>query len=344
MAPSTTKQWTVAGTDQGFDGLDFVDAPIPKVGENEVLVRLHAASLNYRDLIIPKGLYPFKSEFPVVAGSDGAGEVVEVGSKVHKWKKGDKVVTLFNQGHQYGTHDAHSMVTGLGGALDGVLRQYAVFNENGLVRSPKNLSHVEASTLSCAALTSWNALFGAKALKPGEVVLVQGTGGVSIFALQFAKAAGATVIATTSSKEKGERLKKLGADHVINYSEDKNWGETARNLTGGLGVDHILEVGGADTIEQSIKAVKLEGVVTFIGFLGGPKMQTSLLETLFHLFTARGVYVGSKAQMEEMVAAIEANDIHPIVDDTVFDFGKTKEAYEYMWNKKHFGKVAIKIE
>lgn len=339
------KQWSVTGTDKGFDGLEFVGASVPKVGENEVLVKLHAASLNYRDLIIPLGKYPFPANFPVVAASDGSGEIVEVGSKVTKWNKGDKVTTLFNQGHQFGPVNFSMMGTGLGGAVDGTLRQYGVFNETGLVRSPKNLSHVEASTLSCAALTSWNALYGLKPLKPGQTVLVQGTGGVSIFGLQFAKAAGATVIATTSSKEKCETLKKLGADHVINYKEDANWGETAKKLTtNGAGVDHVIEIGGAGTLEQSLKAIKFEGVINIIGFVGGAKTDTSLLHCLFHICTARGVYVGSREQMEDMVTAIEANDIHPVVDKEVFDFAKAKDAYEYMWAQKHFGKVAIKIE
>ncbi|KAI1204737.1 NAD(P)-binding protein [Annulohypoxylon truncatum] len=345
MAPSTTKQWTITGKDKGFDGLELTEAPIPKIGENDVLVKLHAASLNYRDLIIPKGMYPFATKFPVVAASDGAGEVVEVGPKVSKWKKGDKVVTLFNQGHQYGPVDFASSVTGLGGVLDGALRQHGVFNENGLVRAPKNLSHVEASTLSCAALTSWNALYGLKQLKPGEWVLVEGTGGVSIFALQFAKAAGAKVIATTSSAAKGETLKKLGADHVINYREDPNWGETAKKLTpGGQGVHHVVEVGGQGTVEQSLKAVKFEGIISVIGFLGGAQPKASVLDTLTHICTARGVYVGSRELMEDMIAAIEANDIHPVVDKEVFDFEKAKEAYSYMWDQKHFGKLVIKIE
>ncbi|KAI1378096.1 NAD(P)-binding protein [Hypoxylon crocopeplum] len=345
MAPSNMKQWSVTGTDKGFDGLELIDSSVPKVGENEVLVKMHAASLNYRDLIIPKGQYPFATKFPVVAASDGSGEVVEVGPKVSKWKKGDKVVTLFNQGHQFGPVDFAAAGTGLGGVLDGTLRQYGVFNENGLVRSPKNLSHIEAGTLSCAALTSWNALYGLKPLKPGETVLVQGTGGVSIFALQLAKAAGATVIATTSSKAKEETLKKLGADHVINYKEDANWGETAKKLTtGGAGVEHVIEVGGAGTLDQSLKAIKFEGVISIIGFLGGAKTEATLIQCLQHICTARGVYVGSRAQMEDMVAAIEANDIHPVVDQTVFDFEKAKDAYQHMWDQKHFGKVAIKIE
>ncbi|RYO84197.1 hypothetical protein DL766_008279 [Monosporascus sp. MC13-8B] len=279
MVPSSQKQWSVSGKDKDFDGLQLVDAPVPKVGENDVLVKLHAASLNYRDLIIPKGMYPFPASFPVVACSDGAGEVVEVGSKVSRFAKGDRVVTLFNQGHQFGPIDIAASHTGLGGAIDGTLREFAVFNENGLVRAPRNLDYAEASTLTCAALTSWNALYGLKPLKPGETVLVQGTGGVSVFALQFAKAAGATVIATTSSNEKAQTLKKLGAHHVINYKEDANWGETAKKLTpGGAGVDHVVEVGGAGTLEQSLKAVKFEGVISVIGFLGGAKAMPSIIE------------------------------------------------------------------
>ncbi|KAI0379387.1 NAD(P)-binding protein [Hypomontagnella monticulosa] len=345
MAPSSTKQWSVTGNDKAFDGLQLVDAPIPALGDSEVLVKMHAASLNYRDVIIPRGQYPFPVTFPVVPGSDGAGEIVEVGSKVSKWKKGDKVATLFHQGHQYGALDAATTGTSLGGFVDGTLRQYAVFNESGLVRSPRNLNYVEASTLSCAALTSWNCLYGLRQLKPGETVLVQGTGGVSVFALQFAKAAGAIVIATTSTKEKEETLKKLGADHVINYKEDPNWGETAKKLSrDGAGVDHVIEVGGANTMNQSLKAIKLEGIISLVGFLGGNQPQATILDCLRHGCIARGIFVGPKSQMEDMVAAIEANDIHPVVDKEVFDFEKTKDAYQYLWDQKHFGKVAIKIE
>lgn len=330
MAVSTTKQWTVTGTNEGFDGLTFEDATIPQVGENEVLVKLHAASLNYRDLVIPKGQYPFPLKVPVVAGSDGAGEVVKTGSKVSKWKSGDNVVTLFNQGHQYGSLDIAAAHTGLGGVLDGTLRQYAVFDQSGLVRAPKNLNHLESSTLTCAGVTAWNALFGLKPLKAGQWVLVQGTGGVSMFALQFAKAAGAVVIATTSSKEKAEVVKKLGADYVLNYKEDVNWGETARKLASGQGVDHIVEVGGEGTLEQSLKAIKFEGVISIIGFLGGAKPQSSIMECLNTICTTRGLLVGSREMMEDMVAAIEANDIHPVVDEKVFTLEETKDAYNYM--------------
>jgi NADPH:quinone reductase-like Zn-dependent oxidoreductase len=346
MAP-TMKQLVVQDKEHDFDGLVFKkDAPVPRVGEHEVLVKLQAASLNYRDLIIPKGMYPFPCGFPVVPGSDGAGEVIEIGPKVTEFQKGDKVATLFNQGHQYGDIDFQAAQTGLGGVIDGTLREYGVFEEKGLVKAPANLNALESSTLTCAALTSWNALYGLKALKPGQIVLVQGTGGVSIFALQFAKAAGATVIATTSSAQKAETLKNLGADHVINYKTDPNWGELARKLTpDGVGVDHVIEVGGTGTLEQSFKCTKFEGVISVIGFLTGvdPKGQPSILDTLSNIITVRGVYVGGKDLMRDMVRAIEANDIHPVVDKKVFSLDHAQDAYRYMWAQKHFGKVTIQI-
>lgn len=262
------KQWTVAGR-TGFDELKWDEsAPVPKLGENDVLVQFHGASLNYRDLIIPKGKYGFPQRDGVIPGSDGAGDVVEVGSKVTRFKKGDKVATLFNQGHIGHSLDQQTVATGLGGVLDGTLRQYGSFNENGLMKMPKNLNYLEASTLCCAGLTAWNALYGleGKPLKAGEYVLTQGTGGVSIFAVQFAKAAGAKVIATTSSAEKAETLKKLGADHVINYKEDPNWGETAKKFTpNGRGVEHVVEVGGPTTMKQSLAAIRIDGVISIIG-------------------------------------------------------------------------------
>ncbi|KAI2634602.1 hypothetical protein GGS21DRAFT_539405 [Xylaria nigripes] len=342
--PSRQKQWAITGTGKDFETLQYIEGDVPKIEDHDVLIRMHAASLNYRDVIIPKGLYPFPLQPPVVAGSDGAGEVVQVGSKVSKWKKGDRVVTLFNQGHQSGPLTYAALETSLGGRIDGTLRRYAVYNETGLVRAPSNLSYVEAATLTCAGLTSWNALYGLKPIQAGGTVLVQGTGGVSVFALQFAKASGATVIATTSSKTKEELFKKMGADHVINYKEDPNWGETVKKLTGGEGVDIVIEVGGADTAEQSLKAIKIEGTIVVIGFLGGAEVKASIMECLGHACIVRGVIVGSRQQMEEMVAAVEKHDIHPIIDPKVFTFEQTKEAYEYMWSQQHVGKVAIKIE
>ncbi|MCJ1415957.1 hypothetical protein MMC32_002292 [Xylographa parallela] len=348
MAPSTTGQWTVEGT-SGFDSLKFnKDAPIPSLGERDVLVHFHYASLNYRDLIIPKGQYPFGTKPSVVPGSDGAGSVEAVGSGVTRFKKGDKVVILFNQGHLAGSLTPAALGTGVGGVVDGTLRQYGAFDEQGLVAMPETLDFQQASTLTCAAVTAWNALYGleSSSLKPGDTVLTQGTGGVSIFALQFAKAAGARVIATTSSDAKAETLKKLGADHIINYKTDENWGETAKKLTpGGLGVEHIIEVGGPKTIKQSFKAVKIDGVITVIGFLAGhTKDEPSFLEVLQATCVVRGLVVGSRAQFEQMNKAIDATGIKPVVDEKVFGLEELKEAYQYMWDQKHFGKLTIKID
>lgn len=211
--------------------------------------------------------------------------------------------------------------------MDGTLRQYGTFNENGLVDMPPSLNWLEGSTLSCAALTAWNGLYGLKPLKPGDVVLTQGTGGVSIFAVQFAKAAGAKVIATTSSAKKAELLKKLGADEVINYKAVAEWGEKAKSLTaGGEGVDHILEVGGPTTMEQSLKAIKIDGVISIIGFLGGNgEKEPGFLDALMNICTVRGVLVGSRVQFEEMNRAIEFNKIKPVVDDKVFTLDEVKE-------------------
>ena len=209
------------------------------------------------------GKYPFPQREGVVPASDGAGVVETVGSAVTRFKPGDKVLTLFNQGHLAGSLTPAINATGTGGVVDGTLRQYGAYDENGLVSMPSNLNFVEGATLTCAGLTAWNALYGlgSHAIKPGDWVLTQGTGGVSIFAIQFAKAAGCKVIATTSSKEKADTLKKIGADHIINYKEDPNWGETAAKLTpGGLGVNHVVEVAGPTTMKQSLTAIKVQKI------------------------------------------------------------------------------------
>jgi len=310
---------------------------------------VHAASLNYRDLAIPKSMYPFPVKPNVVPGSDGAGTVVAVGKDVTRFKPGDKVVTLFNQGHLGGPLDRVSVGTGLGGAIDGVLRSVAAFDQHGLLPLPKGLSFNEGATLPCAALTAWNALYGLtdKAIKPGQWVLTQGTGGVSIFAVQFAKAAGAKVIATTSSSQKAKLLEKLGADHIINYKETPEWGSEVRKITDGAGVDHVIEVAGPKSMAQSLKSVKMEGVITIIGFVGGLKAdnEPGFLENLSRLCTTRGILVGNRVMMEDMCRAIEANvdQLRPVVDQKTFKLEELKDAYEYMWSEKHQGKVCIEI-
>lgn len=304
----------------------------------------------------------------MIPGSDGAGEVVSVGGRVTRFKPGNKVVTLFNQGHLGGSLDLTNVATGLGGVLNGTLCDYGVFDQQGLVEMPSTLSFQEASTLPCAALTAWNSLFGleSKPLKAGQAVLTQGTGGVSIFAAQvcnplsiipdsptpntnlpykFALAAGATVIATTSSNAKAGALKALGVHHVINYRENPNWGETAKNLThANEGVDFVVEVGGVTTIKQSLEAIKIDGVISMVGFVGGNSSdQPSFLDILSNICTVRGVYVGSRSQFEDMNRAIDANSIKPVVDETVFPLENLKAAYQYMWDKKHFGKLTIQV-
>ena len=284
----------------------------------------------------------------VVPGSDGAGTVEAVGSAVTRFKKGDKVLTIFNQGHLAGSITPDAVATGVGGMIDGTLRQYGAYDQQGLVAMPESLDFKQASSLTCAGVTAWNSLFGlpSSALKPGDTLLTQGTGGVSIFGLQFAKAAGARVIATTSSDEKAQILKKLGADHVINYKTDENWGETAKKLSyGGLGVNHIIEVGGPKTMKQSLSAIKTDGVITIIGFLGGmTKDQPGFLEVLMRGCVVRGALVGSRAQFEDMNRCIDANGIKPVIDEKVFGLAELKEAYQYMWDQKHFGKLTVRID
>ncbi|KAF4469197.1 alcohol dehydrogenase [Fusarium albosuccineum] len=370
--PETVKQWTVTAQDgkDGFNALKLTEEPRPELGDGQVLVKskfleaqeqipdessanaiqtVQGASLNYRDLIIPLGKYPFPTVPNVIPGSDGAGTVLAVGKNVTRFKPGDKVVTLFNQGHIGGSLDGQSIQTGLGGATHGTFRSVGAFDEQGLVSMPSNLEFHEAATLTCAGLTAWNALFGLtdKKVLPGQWVLTQGTGGVSIFAVQFAKAAGAKVIATTSSSEKAKLLEKLGADHIINYRETPEWGAKAKELTGRVGVDHVVEVAGPVSMRQSLNSIKIDGVISIIGFVGGTdKEQPGFLDNLTHLCTTRGLLVGSRVQMEEMCRAIEANPekLRPVVDPKIFSLDQLKEAYEYQWSGNHQGKVCVKIE
>lgn len=294
------------------------------------------------------GKYPFALQPNIVPGSDGAGTVIAIGKQVTRFKKGDKVITLFNQAHIGGPLNTHSIATGLGGAIDGTLRTVGAFKEDGLVHMPSGLSPIEASTLTCAGLTAWNALFGSgdHKLMAGQWVLTEGTGGVSLFAVQFAKAAGAKVIATTSTSAKAALLKQLGADHIINYNEDPDWGITAKKLTAEGGVDHVVEVIGPKTMAQSLKAVKIGGMVSIIGFVGGSSdEQPGFLDCLTNQCTARGLMVGSRVQMEDMLRAVEANPekLRPVVDPRVFSLEDLKEAYEYQWSGKHQGNVCVRI-
>jgi NADPH:quinone reductase-like Zn-dependent oxidoreductase len=286
----------------------------------------------------------------VVPTSDGAGTILAVGSRVRDFKPGDRVCPLNTPGHLSGKMNADKQVSTLEVLDDGLLREYVVYEDKILVHVPGNLSAVEASTLPCAALTAWNILYGSvdSYVKSGDIILTQGTGAVSMFIIQFATAAGATVIATTSSltNRKAQSLKRLGVRHIIDYTTDANWGETAKSLTlNGLGVDHVVDVGGADTLEQSLKALRYEGTVYIVGFLSGLNdgMGPGLLSTLASAITARGILVGSKVQFDDMNRAIEQQDIKPVVDERIFSFAETREAYQYMIDRKHIGKVVIKV-
>ncbi|PTB34828.1 uncharacterized protein TrAFT101_008144 [Trichoderma asperellum] len=348
--PKMAKQWRVTGYD-GLDALKFTEEAIPIISDNQVLVKIQGASLNFRDIIIPLGKYPFSQKPNVVPGSDGAGTVLAVGKSVMRFKPGDKVVTILNQRHLAGSIDTQSADSGLGASIDGTLRSIGAFDEQGLVKMPEGLNFFEAATLSCAGLTAWNALFGisAKQLMAGQWLLTQGTGGVSIFALQFAKIVGARVIATTSSNVKAKLLKRLGADYIINYQETPNWGEVAKALTGGIGVHLVVEVAGALTMKQSVASLKLDGIISIVGFVGGEGNGAdvpNLLDPWLKHYTARGISVGSRQQMEDMCLAIEANleKLRPIIDSQVFKLDQLKEAYKYLQAGENLGKVCIDTE
>jgi len=282
----------------------------PKAGQ--ITVRLHANSLNYHDFAVVSGMWgPSEPRIPM---ADGAGEVIAVGAGVTEFAVGDHVVSTFFPTWEAGKPLVEGFATVPGDGVDGYARETVTACAKAFTLAPKGWSHVEASTLTTAALTAWRALMCDDHLKPGDTVLVQGTGGVSIFALQFAKAAGATVIATSSSDEKLERLRAMGADHVINYRSQSNWGEAAHKLTGGRGVDHVVEVGGPATLEQSMAAARVGGHISVIGILTGLGGQINIVAALVKQLRLQGVLVGSRSQQQDMVRAIDANGIKPIVD------------------------------
>jgi NADPH:quinone reductase-like Zn-dependent oxidoreductase len=326
----------------GIDKLALVDRETPRPGAGEVLVRLTAASLNYRDYMVVQGAYNPKLKRPMVPLSDGTGVVEEVGSGVTRFKKGDRVAACFMQKWIDGPVNREKAVSALGGAIDGVLREFAVFSEQGLVSVPDVLANEEAAGLPCAAVTAWHALFEDTPRAPGDTVLLQGTGGVSIFALQFAKAAGLCTILISSSDEKLARAKKLGADETINYKSNPKWEEKVRELTNGEGVDHVIEVGGSDTMPRSLRAVRMAGVISVIGALTGGDPTVSPVPILMNSIRVLGVYVGSRAMFERMNRAIELRAIKPIIDK-VFNWTEIREALHYMESQQHFGKICLRF-
>jgi NADPH:quinone reductase-like Zn-dependent oxidoreductase len=324
---------------KGIDSLKLVERPTPKPGPGEVLVRVRATSLNFRDLAIVKRFLPISIKQALVPVSDGAGEVVETGPGVSMLKKGDRVAAIFTQCWHAGPPIAGMYSTSLGGGIDGMLAEYVVLPEGGFVRIPDYLTYEEAATLPCAAVTSWNALVTEGSLEPGDSVLVMGTGGVSIFALQFARMYGARVIATSSSDAKFKRLKELGATDVINYKTTPNWDERVLEVTGGLGVDHVVEIGGPGTLPKSINAVKTGGIVSLIGILTGAG-QIDPMPLLFKNARIQGILVGSREMFDQMNRAMAVNQVRPVID-RVFPFNEAREAYRHLESGAHFGKVCI---
>jgi NADPH:quinone reductase-like Zn-dependent oxidoreductase len=324
----------------GLENLALVERDEPQPAANEVAVKFHAASLNYRDLLFIRGAYNSTAKLPAVPFSDGAGQVVAVGPNVTRWKVGDRVCPIFTQGWLEGPPSMEKQQTTLGGGrLDGVLREYGTFDEKGLVKIPEHYSFEEAATLPCAAVTAWNALVESGKLKAGETVLTLGTGGVSIFALQFAKMHGARVIATSSSDEKLKKLKVLGADETINYKKTPDWDREVLNLTNGIGVDHVVDVGGVGTLSKSLKSVRLGGHVAVIGLLES-RGEFDPLAILSKAVRTQGILIGSRKMFEDMNRAIEANQIKPVIDKT-FAFGEAREALKYLESGSHFGKIVI---
>jgi NADPH:quinone reductase-like Zn-dependent oxidoreductase len=326
----------------GIDGLALVDRPVPKPGAGEVLVRLTAATLNYRDLLTVKGGYGSRQKFPLVPVSDGAGVIETIGAEVREFAPGDRVIGSFFQSWMGGEPSEAKMSAALGGSVDGVLTQYRVFPARALVKTPEHLSDIEAAALPCAGLTAWSAVVKLGSVRPGQIVLVQGTGGVSLFALQFAKMCGARVIATSSSDAKIDRLAMLGADLTLNYRSTPDWGKKAREWSR-HGVDLVVEVGGVGTINESIRATRIGGTIAFIGVLAGPPASELRLPLMvMQQQRLQGVTVGSVEDLQALADAIAVNRMTPVIDKT-FPFDQAREAFAYMASGAHFGKVAIAI-
>ena len=328
----------------GIDRLELQERLGPDLGPGEVRVRVRAVSLNHRDVLeVEHGIAPRPVRLPLQPCSDAAGEVVEIGAGVSRVQLGDRVVSIFFQRWLDGSvPPPAALATVLAGGLDGVLADEVVLHEDGLVHSPEHLSDEEASTLGCAAVTAWHALFACARTQPGETILVQGTGGVSVFALQFGLLAGARVIATSSSDAKLERTRSLGAWKTINYVTTADWADRALELTGGAGVDHVIEVGGSWTTDQSIKATRRGGTVSLIGVLTGLEGRVDPHPISVKGIRVQGIVVGSRTMYEDMIRAIALSGLKPVVD-RVFHFEDAREAFRYLEAAGHVGKVVISI-
>jgi NADPH:quinone reductase-like Zn-dependent oxidoreductase len=336
------RRCTLVRESDGSYRLTLDEAPVPRPAEREVLVRMHAASLNRRDVYVMKGQYPIPPRAALVPLSDGAGEVVAVGAAVTRLKIGDRVATTFFQRWIDGRPHADTPASALGGQLDGVLAQYVCLSEEGVVRAPEGYSHEEAATLPCAAVTAWNALVTRGRMRSGDNVLLLGSGGVSIFGLQFALAAGARAIVTSSSDEKLARAGKLGAAAQINYVRTPEWSGVVHTATDGVGVHQVLEVGGVGTLPQSLASLAPGGHVALIGGLAGFGGDIPAMPLLHGNATVSGIYVGSRANFESMNAFIERHRIRPVID-RVYPLDEAAAAYQRMAAGEHFGKIVIDL-
>ncbi len=328
--------------DWGFDNLKLGTRPEPKPGPGQVLVRMRASSLNFRDLVVPeRGYGSHTGTLPLVPLSDGVGEVVEVGSGVTRVAVGDRVCPLFFQNWVAGEPDLARLTGSLGGPIDGTMAELMCLSEQGVSKIPSYLSDEQAASLPCAALTAWSALATCSTTRPGDRVLIQGSGGVALCALQFAKLMGANVTVISSSDEKIEKLKALGADSTINYREFPEWSKPAKELTGGRGFDHIVEVGGEKTLPQSLRCIRPGGVLSMIGILSGSSLATPLGLIITRQVRLQGVTVGHRDGFEAMVRSLEQHRVKPVLDRT-FAFEELKEAMAYLKSGAHFGKICIR--
>jgi NADPH:quinone reductase-like Zn-dependent oxidoreductase len=325
----------------GLDALTLVERADPSPGPGQVRLRVKAASLNYRDLLMVQGAYS-KQTLPLVPLSDGVGEVAACGEGVSRVKAGDRVAGIFAQRWLSGPPTKARLLSILGGPLDGMLTEAVVLPEAGVVPVPSHLTDEEAATLPCAAVTAWSALVAQGGLKAGDTVLVLGMGGVGVFGLQIAKLLGARVIVASSSDAKLERAKALGADEGINYKATPDWDRAVKERTGGVGADHVLELSGAGTFNKSVRAVRVGGTISLIGNVSGGATEVNLTPILLQNIRVQGVIVGSRETFEDMNRAIAQHRLRPVID-RVFPFAEARAAFEHMAGQGHFGKIVIRM-
>jgi len=326
----------------GMDQLHLRDRPDAVAGPGQVLIKMAAFSLNYRDLMVVKGQYNPRLRLPFVPLSDGVGEIVALGAGVTQWRVGQRVAPCFMPAWVDGEVTEAKGKSALGGGASGVAAERVAMDAQGIVAVPEHLTAAEAATLPCAAVTAWHALVTSGGIKAGDTVLIQGTGGVSLFALQFAKLHGARVIGTSSSHEKLARLASMGVEHGINYRETSEWGEAVRKLSDDVGVDHVVEVGGAGTLAQSFRAVRMGGRIALIGVLTGGTALVNPIPVLMRNLRVQGIFVGSRAMFVSMNKAIAAAKMKPVVD-RVFGFAELPAALAHLESGKHFGKVCVEV-